>query len=78
MENKGEQGREIRAVELWLQHLFCQEFFLLLVQEEEDTGGGRGGCDYYSVPAVKKNDVHVMVSCLLQQLMGCFYVSSAS
>lgn len=51
------------------------------VQKEEDTGGGRcdsggreeggedgrgGGCDYYSVPTAKKNDVHVIVSCLLQ------------
>lgn len=49
----------------------------MLVQEEEDTGGGtcdsggRGveggvGCDYCSVPTAKKNDVHVIVSCLLQ------------
>lgn len=32
------------------------------IQEE----GKGGGCDYYSVPTVKKNDVHVIVSCLLQ------------
>lgn len=48
------------------------------IQEEADViqeggrEGGRGedgrggGCDYYSVPTVKKNDVHVIVSCLLQ------------
>lgn len=45
------------------------------IQEEADViqeggrkvGDGRGGgCDYYSVPTVKKNDVHVIVSCLLQ------------
>lgn len=28
--------------------------------------------DYSCVPTVKKNDVHVIVSCLPQQLMGCF------
>lgn len=43
------------------------------IQEEADViqeGGGEdgrgGGCDYYSVPTAKKNDVHVIVSCLLQ------------
>lgn len=43
MGNKEEPGKEIRAEELWSQHLFCQEFLSVVVQEEEDTGGGR--CD---------------------------------
>lgn len=37
----------------------------VLVGEDEDTEGGRwdsrgerGGCDFYSLPTVKKNDVH--------------------
>lgn len=39
----------------------------------EGREGERGeSCDYSCVPAVKKNDVHVIVSCLPQQLMGCF------
>ena len=64
--NKEEPGEETRAEELRSRRLLCQEFLSLL---EEDDPGGRG--EPCSVPTAEKNDVHVIVSCLLQELMGC-------
>lgn len=72
MTGNKELGKEMRAVvaAFILSGVFRQCLdWRKKIQEEADViqGGGRGGgCDYYSVPTVKKNDVHVIVSCLLQ------------
>lgn len=66
MGNKGDLAGETRAAELRLQNLFLSGRFSALppALEEEDTQGGRPV--HQSVPTLKKNDVHVIVSCLPQ------------